>query len=408
MGHKTISCALEGEGQYAGNGYFFHNAQYSKYNWKKDQAVDGYPLPLALWNLPAQFASDIDGAVNGQAKFKGKAYFFKDGLYTRYDWKNNKTDSGYPASLSAWKLPAKFNNGIDGVVNGEARFKDKAYFFKKDEYVRYDWKNDAVDQGYPKKLSLWGLPARFLTGIDAVINGEGKFKGKAYFFKGDEYARFDWASDKLESVGKVDKWPLLFELICAGSGKSKTFDWIWIAMPKLKAYINTLQTGAAYIYNQALIEQALNTHFKIPTTMAKADKIKNLQLIYNNYSKVEKALHNNNESFRGRNLVEATRDKAVNSAGVPYPAYTWFNSSINFTPTFLNFGPLCQAAMVLHETVHYVDGVATAANDIYEHSPAYNTMTLAQALHNPSSYVCFAEHLYYLKDERYGAGRPNL
>jgi hypothetical protein len=57
--------------------------------------------------------------------------------------------------------------------------------------------------------------------------------------------------------------------------------------------------------------------------------------------------------------------------------------------------------MVLHKNVHYVD--SATANDIYEHSAGYNTMSLLQALHNPSSYVSFAQHLFYGTDERKGA-----
>jgi len=47
------------------------------------------------------------------------------------------------------------------------------------------------------------------------------------------------------------------------------------------------------------------------------------------------------------------------------------------------------------------------ANDFYEHGKQYDTLTPEQAIHNPSSYVSFAEHIFYRKDERFGAGRPN-
>ncbi len=156
------------------------------------------------------------------------------------------------------------------------------------------------------------------------------------------------------------------------------------------------------------MEKALDTHFKIPVSMPVADKITNLLVIQDEYEKVENSLHNSGQSFRGQLLAEAISDKGVDNAGKPYPAYTWFQKSINFTSSFNGFGPLCQAAMVLRENVHYVDSAATMANDIYEHSAGYNTMSLLQALHNPSSYVSCAQHLFYGTDERYGAGRPSL
>jgi hypothetical protein len=63
--------------------------------------------------------------------------------------------------------------------------------------------------------------------------------------------------------------------------------------------------------------------------------------------------------------------------------------------------------MVLHEPVHYVDCLAGPNNDHYEHGAAYDQLTPQQAIHNPSSYVAFAQHVFYKKDVRYGAGRPN-
>jgi Hemopexin len=34
----------------------------------------------------------------------------------------------------------------------------KAYFFKGDEYTRYDVAADRADEGYPQSISAWGLP----------------------------------------------------------------------------------------------------------------------------------------------------------------------------------------------------------------------------------------------------------
>jgi hypothetical protein len=165
----------------------------------------------------------------------------------------------------------------------------------------------------------------------------------------------------------------LAEMIATGNAKTKAFEWIWDALPKIKAYIKTLQSGTAFPYNQPLMELALDTHFKISVSMPVADKITNLSVIQDAYEKVETSLHNSGQSFRGQLLAEAISDKGVDNAGKR------FQKSINFTSSFTGFGPLCQAAMVLHENVHYVDSAATTANDIYEHSAGYNTMSLLQA-----------------------------
>jgi hypothetical protein len=80
---------------------------------------------------------------------------------------------------------------------------------------------------------------------------------------------------------------------------------------------------------------------------------------------------------------------------------------VSFTRTFAKFGPLCQAAMVMHESVHSCTP-GGAPDSAYEHESAqYIALTTVNALRNPSSYVAFAQHLYYGRDERYGAGRPN-
>jgi hemopexin len=43
----------------------------------------------------------IDTAISGQGDYEGKAFFFKDSQYVRYDWNSEQVDAGYPADLSA-------------------------------------------------------------------------------------------------------------------------------------------------------------------------------------------------------------------------------------------------------------------------------------------------------------------
>ncbi|NER99910.1 MAG: hypothetical protein F6J86_39940, partial [Symploca sp. SIO1B1] len=110
----------------------------------------------------------------------GKAYFFNGTQYDRYDIKKDRVDPGYPASIiNNWHgWPENFMDIDAGVVwdNG------KAYFFKGSEYIRYDIKNDRVDPGYPASIiNNWhGWPENFMD-IDAGVVWD---NGKAYFFKG--------------------------------------------------------------------------------------------------------------------------------------------------------------------------------------------------------------------------------
>jgi len=197
----NFDTAVEGEGPFAGKGYFFYGSQYLRYDYGDDLPDPGYPKSIAaMWHgLPAGFTTGIDAAFNGQKAFSGKLYIFKGDRYVRYDWATDKTDPGYPKSIAAmWHgLPAGFTTGIDAAVTGKGPFAGKAYLFKGSQYVRYDWATDKTDPGYPKSIAaMWpGLPAGFTSGIQAAMNGQKGFEGKLYLFKGADYTRYDWAAD---------------------------------------------------------------------------------------------------------------------------------------------------------------------------------------------------------------------
>src|SRR2546421_49802 len=79
----------------------------------------------------------------------GKAYFFRGDQYVRYDIEQDHADDGYPLPIaSSW--PGVFGDGVDAaVVWGDG----KAYFFRGDEYVQYDIVGDHADDGYPQPLA---------------------------------------------------------------------------------------------------------------------------------------------------------------------------------------------------------------------------------------------------------------
>src|SRR4030095_11508000 len=93
----------------------------------------------------------------------------------------------------------------------------KVYFFRGDKYVRWDIAQDKLDFAAPiaKEWVSSGPPhtgfadvvsstGSFGEGIDAAVNwGD----GKAYFFKGDKYVRWDIAQDKLDFEALIaDEW----------------------------------------------------------------------------------------------------------------------------------------------------------------------------------------------------------
>jgi Hemopexin/Astacin (Peptidase family M12A) len=176
-----------------GKAYFFRGAEYDRYDPKADKVDPGYPLPIAgNWpGFPPTFAAGVNAAV---VWTNGKAYFFKGNQYIRYDIAADKVDSGYPLPIAGHWAGLWTDNMDAGVVwpNG------KAYFFKGPQYMRYDIATDKADSGYPRAIqgSWGGFPASFAAGVNAAVVWN---NGKAYFFKGSEYIRYDIATDKTDA-----------------------------------------------------------------------------------------------------------------------------------------------------------------------------------------------------------------
>jgi hypothetical protein len=106
----------------------------------------------------------------------GKVCFFKGGRYVRFDMKDHRVDPDYPKPINNETWPGlPWTDGIEAAINlGNG----KAYFFKGDQYVRWDIAADRIDPGYPKAISTpsaWpGLP--WTDGFDAAINlGNGNY-----------------------------------------------------------------------------------------------------------------------------------------------------------------------------------------------------------------------------------------
>jgi hypothetical protein len=77
----------------------------------------------------------------------------------RYNLVMHEMETGMPFSLSAFRFPDLFSGGIDSPVNGRFSREGKAFFFRGNEYIRYDWIEDKVDSWYPRQIStMIGMP----------------------------------------------------------------------------------------------------------------------------------------------------------------------------------------------------------------------------------------------------------
>jgi len=74
----------------------------------------------------------------------------------------------------------------------------KAYFFKGNKYKRFDFATKKVDR--TARIDIDGWHGLWREGIDASILHP---NGKAYFFKGNEYKRFDFATGKVDRTAKI-------------------------------------------------------------------------------------------------------------------------------------------------------------------------------------------------------------
>jgi Hemopexin len=192
---------------------------------------DGVAVPGGkdIDDFDAQFASKLyPGPVSPTSAWpNGKVYLFNGPQYLRYDVASETTDAGYPRDIAGnWGgFPADFAAGVDC---GLLWTTGKAYYFKGSKYVRFDLPSDRVDAGYPKAISAdW--PGLWATDIDAAVVWP---DAKAYFFKGSQFVRYDIAHRRADPgfpAPIAGNWPGMPAEFAAGIDEA-------VVWPNGKAY----------------------------------------------------------------------------------------------------------------------------------------------------------------------------
>lgn len=133
----------------------------------------------------------------------GKAYLFEREAanpavagtrYTRHDFLSGHRDQPLQDIAPIWS-GLRTNRPDAAVYWGFG----KAYFFYGSQYVRYDVGKDAVDPDYlPPNAPItiagnWNMPWK--SGLDAAMNWG---NGKIHFFRGAEYLRYDITFDRMD------------------------------------------------------------------------------------------------------------------------------------------------------------------------------------------------------------------
>lgn len=136
---------------------------------------------------------DIDAAINWG---NGLAYFFKGKEFVEINLNTNKSSGVKKINKKNWPGFENFRK-IDAAENLDQGL---AYFFSGNQFLVYDVEKKRPLAGYPRTIKNEDFPGleKFAGGasnFDAVINWG---NGKVYFFKADEYIRFDIKSHKAD------------------------------------------------------------------------------------------------------------------------------------------------------------------------------------------------------------------
>ncbi|NDZ78611.1 hypothetical protein G3I19_08750 [Streptomyces sp. SID10853] len=180
--------------------WIFKDNHYLRYDLRADKGVAGAKPIAGNWSgLADSFTRGIDAALNRRDQ-PGVGYLFKDDQYVRWNLETDAADAGYPKTIAeGWSaLPAHFQLGIDAAVNHQDNPKI-AWFFKDDQYVRYDVAENKLLAGPKSITGNWsGLPDSFNRRIDAAAP-HATNRNKVYLFKDDQYVRYDLAADRTDS-----------------------------------------------------------------------------------------------------------------------------------------------------------------------------------------------------------------
>uniref|UniRef100_A0A8D2KZH5 Matrix metallopeptidase 15 n=1 Tax=Varanus komodoensis TaxID=61221 RepID=A0A8D2KZH5_VARKO len=143
---------------------------------RHNRVLDNYPMPIGyFWRgLPG----NVDAAYERQ---DGRFAFFKGNQYWLFREAN--LEPGYPQPLTSYGLGIPYDK-VDAAIWWEPT--GHTFFFRGDRYWRFNEDSRTVDQGYPRKISVWaGVPN---APRGAFLSPDATY---TYFYKGRMYWKFD-------------------------------------------------------------------------------------------------------------------------------------------------------------------------------------------------------------------------
>jgi hypothetical protein len=212
-----LDTAVRGFGPFADRIWLFRGDSYVRY-FETPDARDETSENLTIagnWNgFPVNFTTGVDATATGLvAPFEGQLWFFSGSQYLRYDPIADAITVPARPIADGWVgMPEPFSQGIDAAIHGLGEHLGIIWFFRGGEYVRYSLPNDMVEFGPAPIVGNWhGWPEAFADGIDFAFYGKGAHAEHIFFFRGDEFIRYNLPLDRVEEgpAKIVDLYPVM-------------------------------------------------------------------------------------------------------------------------------------------------------------------------------------------------------
>lgn len=189
---ETVSAALQHPENLSA--LLFSGKQYYAYDFDLGRTTVFLPSSDLWKGLPQNVTIDV--TLNDPTD-KNKVYLFSGNQYYLYLWKEQKIEEAYPKPITNLWSNMPSNVTISAALNHPYN-SNKVYVFAGNQYYRCSWQEGTVDSGYPNITSRYwpGLPADKI--IDAALTHSGD-KNKIYFFVGDQYYLYLWSPDAVDS-----------------------------------------------------------------------------------------------------------------------------------------------------------------------------------------------------------------
>ena len=158
----------------------------------------GPTITKSLWG---DWPFSPDACLTGN----GEAFAFWKQYYNRWNFSSNKIDN--PPNEPRHNayihdgLPDTRLSLIDAAISDGSRY---AYFFKGDEVIKYDSRQDTAG-GSMKIKKEWPKWPDSFTSVDAAIN----YNDFMFIFKGNKYCVYDRRGKAVYGPKKIINWPLV-------------------------------------------------------------------------------------------------------------------------------------------------------------------------------------------------------